>query len=185
MKVISKISANPTKEEMHIIKNGVNDDIGEVRFFSSGALMKIESKLSDEINEMTVKVKRRGMVEDYRILGDLYARYVELDLPPEDLKDYYLDLASDAYEKSLEIDSGQIGLVIDYSKCLMTLKEYEEVETILADAIAKWPGNNDILFLKTNLFFNKGQYDKVATELAKTDKEIMSEDQKKVAEIWE
>ncbi|MBF0252629.1 MAG: tetratricopeptide repeat protein [Candidatus Omnitrophica bacterium] len=185
MKVISKISANPTKDEMHIIKDGVNDELGEVRFFSSGALMKIESKLTDEINEVAGKVKRRGMVEDYRQLGDLYARYVELDLPPEDLKNYYLNLACSAYKSSLDIDPQQMGVVIDYAKCLISLKENKKALEILDQAMNKWPGNNDVLFLKSNLFFNEARYGEVASELKKIAKEDLADAKREVAEIWE
>lgn len=183
-KVIDKLSRFSTKDSVKLLKQALLDDSPEVRFYAAGALLKIEGELNKKITYVSKKVKQRGTARDFAFLGDLYRAYVDIGLVEKDLENYYLSASSGAYRKSLDMDTNQPDVIKNYSLSLVSLGQYEKAKTLLDSAIRIWPRDNEILFLRSRVYYELGRLDEALAALNTMDIDKVSEEKKEVLELW-
>jgi len=184
MKVIGKLSGSFAREDVSLLREAVHDPSPEVRFYASGALLKLESRISERITRAEQSVKRRGGAEDYSDLGDMYRLYVTSGLSPEELTGYYILLACDAYQNSFDINTDQPDLVVAYAQSLFDIRNYRRASALLDHAVKIWPEHAEISFLRGEVYFRLGDLREVFRNFADTRTDGLDETRREAVKTW-
>ncbi|MBF0494001.1 MAG: hypothetical protein HQL28_02580 [Candidatus Omnitrophica bacterium] len=184
MKVIGKLSDSAEAADIRLLREAVKDTSPEVRFYASGALLKLESSISSKISEMEETVKTRGSSADFARLGDLYAEYASSGLAPANLKEYYITLSAENYRRSLDINTDQPEVILNYVKGLFSTKEHRKAKPLLDMAIKTWPDEARLLLLRAEVYFLLWDMREMFFCLSGLRMDALTEEEKKVVEFW-
>lgn len=183
-RVIEKLTKLGSRNSVQLLKEALKDVSPEVRLYAAGALLKMEASLSDKIQSARERVKQRGTAADFVYLGDLYRTYSDIGLTEESLTRHYLSLSCDAYKDALDIDTNQPGVVVNYTHTLLRLERYERARIFLDKAVQIWPDNNEIVFLRGEVYFQLGEFVKVGNILKDIKEDTLDEGEKEVFCLW-
>ncbi|MDD4899774.1 MAG: tetratricopeptide repeat protein [Candidatus Omnitrophica bacterium] len=184
LRVIEKLSREPKNENVKLLKEAFYDPAADVRLYAAAALLKMDSQVNSEIELMLKKTKSRGQAADFRQLGALYQKYVDSGLIEKSLTEYYLSLASQAYRTSLDIDTNQPDCLLDYVRCLFRLNQHNEAKSALDHAVAAWPDNPQMIFLRNEFCFITGDFANIGASFSGISPEGLSRDKREVWEFW-
>lgn len=184
VKAIAKLSKNISRENVHILKRALADPLAEVRMYAASALIKMDQEINDQINLAKQWTQKRGSARDFAQLGNLYQVYTASGLVDETLSKYYLKLTAEAYRQSLDQDTQQSQIVVDYARCLLELKDNERAKLTLSRAYKIWPQDPNIVFLRNETLFRLGEMDQVKEGFESLNVSQLDESQRKVIEFW-
>ena len=184
LRVIEKLSRDLKKENVKLLKEAFSDPAADVRLYAAAALQKMDSYINKEVELMIKKTKSRGAAIDFAQLGKLYLKYVESGLIEKSLTGYYLLLASQAYRSSLDIDTNHPEIIVDYVRCMFKLSQHEKAKDVLDNAIKIWPGNQEIIFLRNELYFLLGDFREIVESFTALEYEKVDKEKKEVWEFW-
>ncbi len=183
-RVIEKLSRAISRNSVKLLKEALKDPSAEVRFYAAGALLKLEGSLNERIHLVLKKTRQRGSARDFSNLGDLYRLYDDTGLIEKGLSGHYLSLSCDAYRSSLDIDTNQPDVVVSYAQCLMALKRYEKAKSLLDKAIHIWPRHNEIVFLRSEVYFQLGCLGEVSDILGDVDTDVVDDQRREILNLW-
>lgn len=183
-KVVGKLSNMESKESISLLKEALNDPVSEIRFCAAGALVKIESLFSEKIQLSLKSAERRGSASDFTQLGDIYMRYADSGLIGSRLIDHYIELGCQAYKSSLDIDTDQPYVIAKYAEAMIKMGSYRKVQAMLERAAGLWPRHNGLMFLRGQIFFLLGQFDKTVENLKTIDLRDLDEQRRQVCQLW-
>ncbi len=184
LRVIEKLSRDLKKENVQLLKEAFSDPAADVRLYAAAALQKMDSYINKEIELMIKKTKSRGAAIDFAQLGNLYLKYVKSGLIEKNLTGYYLLLASQAYRSSLDIDTNHPEIIVGFVRCLFELNQHEKAKGVLDNAIKIWPMNNEIIFLRNELYFILGDFNGIIESFTALEGENVDKEKKGVWEFW-
>lgn len=160
LKLLDKLSS-PNPFNIQLIKKAQKDPSYEVRLYAATTLAKLDSYFQKRIEEAISSAQEKARPLDFAYLAESYRHYVESGLVDEKMRRYYLSLACEAYEKSLDIETNQPSLVLNYVRSLMEIEEYLRAKKILDRAVKVWPDNYQMIFLRAKTYFMLGDFKKV------------------------
>jgi len=184
VKVIEKLSQQPTQDTIKLLKSAVRDPIAEIRLYAAGVLLKIENKMNKQIQMAISAVRTHGSAKTFSHLASLYWYYATIGILDHVLSKYYLGLCAENYRCALKLDHEQPHIVVCYSRCLLELGEMDKAKTILEDAAKKWPQNSDIIFLRGEMDFKLFRFKRVPTYFRSIQINGLNEQQRHIVEFW-
>ena len=101
LSVLAYITKNNMPNKGEILKEALSDSNDEVRLMAFSVLSREEDKLNKVIFEKLEELKTAKEKEKiYKDLGKLYWEFIYLGIVDENLKEFYLNLAKENFEKS-------------------------------------------------------------------------------------
>lgn len=138
----------PKKDAVRLLKQSLQDNNVEVRFYTALGLSKIESELNANIimakNEL---LRNPESSVSHLLLANAYAEYYECGILDKITADYYENLAINEYNKVLETDPGNIDV-------LNSLANLELLDKKFDSALAKFSRVTEID--RFNVYANVG-----------------------------
>jgi len=101
LNLLSYIVKNNISNKGSILKEALSDNNDEIRLMAFSVLSKEEDRLNKAIFEKLEELKSaKDKQHIYKELGKLYWEFIYLGIADESLRNFYLDLARDYFEKS-------------------------------------------------------------------------------------
>jgi len=182
--LINKLASTVTSKNVSLLKLALKDPSQEVRLYASEALIKIESSLYKNIEQQKKKAQEQGTSKDYANLGNAYLKYTQIGIIDEVLLNYYLNLAQDAFRKSLDINTNQPSIFLKYAEILIKTKQYEKAKQALQKAVNLWGEKTEIKVLLGQLLFELKKYKEVQNILQQIDYKLLSGREKETVKFW-
>ena len=183
-RVIEKLSHNISAHSVKLLKMALSDLFPEVRLAAANALLKIEKTINNKIQTALYMTKQRAAAQDYTNLGDLYRMYADIGLMEKKTFDYYMLLASRAYQQSMDLDTNQVSVVKDYARILLSLGDYQNAQKVLDSSSRIWSEDKQILFLKAETYFCRKKFDAIAETLKGVSFEGLTFQQERAVKFW-
>jgi len=184
VKVIEKLSQQPTQDTIKLLKSALRDPIAEIRLYAAGVLLKIENKMNKQTQMAISAVRTHGSAKTFSHLAGLYWHYATSGISDYVLSKYYLSLCAENYRCALKLDHEQPCTVVCYCRCLLELGEMIKAKTILEDAAKKWPQNSDIIFLRSEIDFKLFRFKRVPAHFRSIQIDGLNEQQRHIVEFW-
>jgi hypothetical protein len=182
--VIRKLSEQITPGNIQLLQMALKDPNAEIRLYAAGAIMKIETRLNEQIRKATERIKVTGTFREYAELGDLYRFYAVLSRSGGVLSEYYIRQSAQAYQKSLDINTNQPQTISYYCRTLIELGDLEKARNLIDRAARIWPENSDIVFLCSEVYFQQGDFEQMVKRFSKMSLLGLDEAKKRVVDFW-
>jgi tetratricopeptide (TPR) repeat protein len=182
--LIDKLSREPTPESVALLRSALKDEAVEVQQFAAAALVRLEDVIQDEIQKGQEAIGQLGRASDYAHLGSLYQRYAGLGLLDTPLARYFLSLAAQAFQVSLEIDFNQPLVYHAYVAVLMELGRVEEAVRILDQAESREVRSTRLLMQRSEVDFRRRDFGRLMRRFQKIDLSECSPNEREVVEFW-
>jgi len=111
--------------------------------------------------------------------------YVNVGLVGKRSQNYYLSLAAQAYKQSLDIETNQIKVVMDYAGILMTLNDYKKAKLLLDHAVKVWPQEQKIFFLRSQACFHLGKFQELQQESLDLKFDQLNSQERSIMTFWQ
>lgn len=112
---------------VELIKESLNDPDGEVRFYASGALMKMEAQMNARVLELLEEMKRGGEPKTLHAdLGRAYYEFIYLGLEAPSADSHYLKEAIQHFEKALNFAPSDQKVLKALHRAYMSAGEHEK-----------------------------------------------------------
>ncbi len=183
-RVIDKLSKDISGHSVNLLKEAVRDSSPEVRLCAAGALLRIEENINEKIQLALKTTEQRGAAEDFSHLASLYQMYATIGLMEGTNYDHYMALACDAYKKSLDVETNQPSLMVDYGKCLLALKRYKHANALLTQAVRIWPNHQEINWLLVQSLFYLRSFNRIEEHLKDIACDELNDERKRIVEFW-
>jgi len=155
LRILSYITSRNIARKGAVLKSVLSDKNDEIRLLAFSIYSKEEDKLNKEILIRFEKLKNAQKEEKaklYMEVGELYWEFIFLQISDSELKDFYMNLSMDYFEKSLKIKEIKevyfyMGRIYLLKKDLQKAKEYflKDINTKTIPYIAE-------------IFFNENQF---------------------------
>ena len=177
------------KEAIQLLKKSISDSNEEVRFYTSAALKKLNDTYIQHIKKVKEKAEReKPLAFNYQKLGAVYKKYAESGLCDQNARDYYLDLAKEAFIETLSIDSENIETVANLGYVCMEMKNYEDAEKYFKMATNIKPDYADALLWLCQLYYEKWDLKALVENLQEMNpkdfSEVKDQDNKMLLKFW-
>jgi len=183
-KVISKLSQDPSHYNVELLRRALRDNSHEVKLYASSALLKIDEHSQNRIEVAQLNTEQMGNKKSYNELGLAYVDYIASGLLPTEVVSDISMKASEAFRNSLDIDSDQKFIVLQYIRCLIRSMSKERVSHIIDHALAVWPDECELKYLKAEYLFTIKDFTKIPGCLKSIEPDQMSAVQKDVYTLW-
>jgi len=183
-RAIKKLSQRVSKESVTLLQEATRDPSPEIRLYAAAALLEMEAGLNARIRAASELTRQKGNPQAYAELGSLYWDYVETGLGEQILAQYYLGLAADAFEQSFDMDTNQPRVLAEYARVLLALRRFEKARRVMDRFVHLWPGDNELIFLRQEIYFNLGLYKEVENFFEKVPGAPYSGREKEIFEFW-
>jgi len=183
-RVIDKLSRESSAHSVRLLKLAINDTLPETRLSASNALIKIEEDINSKIQKALKMTQKRGGAKDFENLADLYQVYASTGLMKKSGFEYFIYLACEAYQKSLDLDQNQINVFIEYVRSLLQLKDYIMASEIIDRAIVIWPNDQQIKLLRAEIYFYLEKFEDVSKLLSGLSAKHSTPQENEVLTFW-
>jgi len=183
-RVIEKLSRDVSRYSIQLLKLAVHDFSPEIRLSAANSLIKMEGNINSKIQAALKMTQKRGAAKDFANLGDLYQMYATSGLMEKRSLEYFVGLACEAYQQSLDLETNQIEVVMEYARSLMKIKNYDRARGFIDHAIKIWPENKQVKLLRGEVYFYLGKFSETIDELGGLSLEGMVPSEKKAVEFW-
>jgi len=184
-KAIEKLSQRLNQDSIKLLKKAVRDPIADIRLYASGVLLRIENQFNKKIQKAVLTSRTQGSAKSFSHLAGLYWDYATIGILDHVLSKYYLGLSIEAYRMALKLDGEQSRTVVQYTRCLIELKEFDKARIAVEGALKKWPENADIIFLRGEIDFKSARFKRIPTHFRSIhEPDGLSEEQKQILEFW-
>ena len=144
---------------VRLLRDLLHDPAPEARFFASIALAKLE----DEIGK-SILAAQRALAENPELpearesLAQLYWDYALSGFLEGVTRDYYLELALDAFENTLEVGPHPDRLFLQLARVHLLLGNIAEAAALLDDLARKRPDDVDVRLARMEVIFEFGDF---------------------------
>lgn len=150
-----------------ILKEALSDSNDEIRLMAFSVLSREEDKLNKIIFELLEKLKTAKEKEKeiiYKDLGKLYWEFIYLGITDDNLKEFYLNLAKECFEKS----KNDYESIIYLGRIYLKENKIEEAKKNFEKALKF----NKVLVIPylTEVYFNEKNFKKVKELMCMMDK---------------
>jgi polysaccharide biosynthesis protein PelE len=178
-----------SKEAIHLLKKSISDSNEEVRFYTSAALKKLNDAYIQHIKKAKEKVEgEKPLSFNYQNLGKVYKKYAESGLCDQSARDFYLDLAREAFIEALSLDPENIETATNLGYVCMEMKDYEEAEKYFKIATNIKPDYADALLWLCQLYYEKWDLKALVENIQgmnpKDLSEIKDQDNRMLLKFW-
>ena len=158
LRILSYLTSKTIAKKGAVLKSVLSDKNDEIRLLAFSIYSKEEDKINKEILIRLEKLKTAKEEKKARLymeLGELYWEFIFLQIADSELKNFYMDLAMNYFQKSLEIKEIKevyfyIGRIYLFKKDLEKAKEY-----FFKDI------NSKTIPYVAEIFFNEKKFDDV------------------------
>lgn len=188
IQTVEKLSKSDTRTSVALLRQALHDPVPEIRLFSAGALLKMEERMNERIENARKAVQSRGAARDYLELAELYRHYVEAWQPEPALARHYWEQAAQAYRDALDLETDQPQAVVRYGQVMLRLNKPERARSLVERAAGLWPDDPEIFFLRNEVAFRLGRLREVAEHLEREggrfSEEALGAGRKEVVALW-
>jgi len=182
--VIRKLSEQISVNNIQLLQLALKDSRAEIRLYAAGALMKIETRLNEQIRKTARRIKAGATYKEYTQLGDLYRMYSSLNPSGGTLTRHYIRQSADNYEKSLDLNTNQPQAIAHYCRLLISLEEVDRARHLIDRAVKIWPENPDIVFLCNEVYFEMREFDRLPQRFLSVSEDNLDDTRKQVKRFW-
>lgn len=188
LKIMAAFAKEVTPEAIRIIKNFMSDDDSEIRLYSFQTINRLKNDINIKINEALNSLEKESdglkKVQINKKLALFYSHMFNLELSEESLRDFFMN-KSMHYLTQAEEFMGDAELLFLRAQ-IMSIKGEQEVALEYFEKAVKYGLDGHTVYpLMAELYFNRGEYEKVRQILSKDFSMKMDFHTRPMAEIWE
>lgn len=183
-RAIEKLVRNVSRESVKLLKEATQDLSPEVRLQAANALLKMEADINLKIERAMRTAQLQGSAKAFADLGDVYGAFATSGLVPETLERYYLRLSADSYASSIDLQTDQSRVVIQYGRALVALGDLTRAKSLVDQAVGLWALDSDVAFLRNEVYFKLGRFEEVASSMEKVQPGKLDERRLEVLRFW-
>ena len=184
IKAIRKLTQQFTPEHLALLKAATRDASAEIRLYAATALLKMEDGIVARISNAEKMTQRTKQALDYSTLGDLLCLYSESGLLEPSMARPALNRAAEAYANSLDLETRQAEIMLNYARVLIRLGDFHKARTVLDGAVKMWPGRAEAILLRASVYFELGHYLDVTAQLQAVGAAPLQVSDKEVVSFW-
>lgn len=152
LNVLTYIVKNNMPNKGNVLKEALSDNNDEVRLMAFSVLSREEDKLNKAIFKKLEELKTaKDKSKIYKELGKLYWEFIYLGIVDENLKEFYLNLAKENFEKSKDDIESRLYLGRIYLREKNIQKAKEMLESIIDKEKKAIPYLAEVYFYEGNI----------------------------------
>ncbi|MDP9427132.1 MAG: HEAT repeat domain-containing protein [Actinomycetota bacterium] len=183
---IEAITKQGGSDIVRLLTGLLHDPSPEARFFASISL----SKLEDELGKSILSAQRE-LVDDpsspdvRERLARLYLDYVFSGFLEGPTRDYYLELAREAYERAMEVSPDPDRLAVDLARVHMMLGDIAESSMMLDELARRRPEDATVQITRMEVMYEFGDFRELHVYARRTLPQIPDEaEARELVEWW-
>ena len=150
-RLLSYLTNRNISKKGDILKKVLSDNNDEIRLLAFSILSKEEDRLNKEILKRKELLKKKEDAYIYKELGELYWEFIFLQIADSELRDFYINLSKENFEKALELK--EIKDIYFYlGRIYLMKKDLEKAE----ECFLKYINEKTIPYI-AEIFYNKGE----------------------------
>ncbi len=185
--LISILSQNPSKENISLIRDALNDENEMVRILASTSIQKIDDYFISNIVELQKSVETdKNKLDIYKLsdiyfqIGQFYDEYIFSELVSSDIKPLYMDRMEYYYDLSYGLSGFKDEYLEKYIRACIRNKKIDKARRLIDYHLQLYPSSISVIFWKCDFYLQAGRYREIQSLLKNIDIEFI----KKVPKLY-